>query len=93
DMTLGQWFRGLDVEVVHEEGFHQAEPFNYHEDLLRASGTPVSFHRFGARLPASAKAEEVAAVRQKNWRSWVETYFSPPGNETARPRPKEAGEL
>eukprot|EP00933_Yihiella_yeosuensis_P060137 TRINITY_DN6216_c0_g1_i1.p1 TRINITY_DN6216_c0_g1~~TRINITY_DN6216_c0_g1_i1.p1 ORF type:complete len:522 (+),score=65.35 TRINITY_DN6216_c0_g1_i1:34-1566(+) len=79
DMSLGQWFRSLDVAAIHEEGFHQSEPHNYHEEVLRASqasqGPPVSFHRFGARLPPDATKDEVEKVRRENWKSWVETHF------------------
>lgn len=77
DMTLGSWFAGLDVEPTHEEGFHQAEPHNYHPDVLASADPAVSFHRFAMRLPGSATEKEKAEVCRQNWRSWVEKHFSP----------------
>eukprot|EP00930_Biecheleria_cincta_P057647 TRINITY_DN43547_c0_g1_i1.p1 TRINITY_DN43547_c0_g1~~TRINITY_DN43547_c0_g1_i1.p1 ORF type:complete len:528 (-),score=94.15 TRINITY_DN43547_c0_g1_i1:49-1581(-) len=76
DMTLGSWFRGLEVEAVHEEGFHQSEPNNYHQEVLRASDPVISFHRYNARLPGSSSKEEYAKARRNSWASWVKQYFS-----------------
>jgi len=77
DMTLGSWFRSLRVHAIHEEGFHQAEPHNYHKEILRYADPPVSFHRFAVRLPAQASAMEKAAERRRNWQEWVRDYFNP----------------
>ncbi|CAL1169575.1 unnamed protein product [Cladocopium goreaui] len=75
DMSLGTWFRNLGIEATHEEGFHQSEPQNYHKELLGASDPPVSFHRFNARLPGSASAEEFHEARRQSWSSWRKNYF------------------
>jgi len=77
DMTLGSWFTGLQVQAIHEEGFHQAEPHNYHPEVLALGDPPVSFHRFSMRLPQSSPEEEKAALRRKNWQAWVSKYFPP----------------
>ena len=46
DMRIGSW---VDVEmglpISHEDGFHQAEMSNYHDEVL-ASQNIVSFHKF-----------------------------------------------
>mmetsp|Transcript_47165 Transcript_47165/g.109049 ORF Transcript_47165/g.109049 Transcript_47165/m.109049 type:complete len:504 (+) Transcript_47165:43-1554(+) len=76
DMMLGTWFAGLGVPVVHEEGFHQAEPHNYHQDVLRFADPPVSFHRFAMQLPGSASEDEKTAARQQHWQAWVDKYFN-----------------
>eukprot|EP00923_Selenidium_pygospionis_P016910 GHVN01029756.1.p1 GENE.GHVN01029756.1~~GHVN01029756.1.p1 ORF type:complete len:677 (-),score=103.73 GHVN01029756.1:29-2059(-) len=46
DMTLGGWFKTLNVSSVHWPGFHQANPKDYHP-LIRAMeyGRRTSFHR------------------------------------------------
>eukprot|EP00434_Breviolum_minutum_P019407 symbB.v1.2.017113.t1/scaffold1276.1/size127259/4 len=75
DMSLGTWFRNLGIDAIHEEGFHQSEPHNYHKELLDASDPSVSFHRFNARLPGSASPEEFHEARRKSWRSWRQDYF------------------
>lgn len=75
DMMLGSWFTSLQVYAVHEEGFHQAEPHNYHDEVLRCSDPPISFHRFGVRLPEKTPEREKAAMRQTNWQAWTNKYF------------------
>lgn len=75
DMTLGSWFTSLRVPVIHEEGFHQSEPHNYHPQILRYSDKPISFHRYNVRLPSSVPESERTAARHKNWKKWVDTYF------------------
>jgi len=73
DMTLGMWFSDLDVQLVHEEGFHQSEPHNFHPEVLAAGGTAVSFHRFAFRERVS-DAERLKRRRQ-NWLEWSRVYF------------------
>lgn len=75
DMTLGQWFKKLGVPATHEEGFHQAEPHNYHPEILQHAEVPISFHRFAVRVPANTPQEEVNALRRKNWRTWSTMFF------------------
>lgn len=75
DMTLGRWMEMIDVPIMHESGFHQAEPHNYHAKLLASSEDPISFHRFGVRLPASATDKEVTKARRANWRKWISDHF------------------
>mmetsp|Transcript_55477 Transcript_55477/g.179921 ORF Transcript_55477/g.179921 Transcript_55477/m.179921 type:complete len:511 (+) Transcript_55477:65-1597(+) len=79
DMMLGSWFTSLEVTIVHETGFHQSEPHNYHPEVLRLSEPPVSFHRYNLQLPGSASEEERAKGRRKNWRQWKELYFQEAG--------------
>jgi hypothetical protein len=74
DMTLGMWFAQLDVELVHEEGFHQSEPHNFHPEVLSVSGPAVSFHRFNFRERVS-DAEKLKRRRQ-NWLEWSRVHFS-----------------
>jgi hypothetical protein len=76
DMTLGSWFHGLPVAMVHDESFHQAEPHNYHPEILKYGPRPVSFHRYGLRLPANTPQAELAKSRSQNWRQWQRSYFS-----------------
>merc|ERR1719223_1473404 len=75
DMTLGSWCKSLSIPITHEEGFHQAEPHNYHEELLEHADPPVSFHRFNVRLPASTSETEQRTARQENWKKWKKKYF------------------
>merc|ERR1712204_12261 len=75
DMALGGWFQSLGVAPVHEEGFHQSEPHNYHPEVLMHADEPVSFHRFAVRLPSSASTDEKMQARRENWRQWATTYF------------------
>lgn len=76
DMTMGSWFKDMPgVKMVHEEGFHQTEPHNYHPDILQVADPAISFHRFAVRLPASAPEAEVFAARQKSWKRWSARYF------------------
>lgn len=75
DMTLGTWLTSLPVQLVHEEGFHQAEPLNYHPEVLRFSDPAISFHRYAVRLPASAPEDEVRDTQMSNWKAWKKDYF------------------
>jgi len=77
DMMLGSWFAGLQVQAIHEEGFHQAEPHNYHPEVLASGDPPVSFHRFAMRLPRSSPEKEKAELCRTNWQVWVDKYFRP----------------
>lgn len=79
DMVLGTWLKTLGVTPVHEEGFHQAEPHNYHPEVLAHAEAAVSFHRFGLQLPATAPEAERAAARRQHWRQWVKEHFQPHG--------------
>eukprot|EP00929_Paragymnodinium_shiwhaense_P025376 TRINITY_DN15362_c0_g1_i3.p1 TRINITY_DN15362_c0_g1~~TRINITY_DN15362_c0_g1_i3.p1 ORF type:complete len:505 (-),score=84.30 TRINITY_DN15362_c0_g1_i3:19-1533(-) len=77
DMSLGQWFRDLDIPATHEEGFHQSEPHNYHPDVLRTSDQVISFHRFAtSRLPGGATEEKKHEHRRKSWGEWKKKYFT-----------------
>jgi len=84
DMMLGTWLTSIGVPILHEEVFHQAEPHNYHPEVLAASEAPVSFHRYGVQLPASAKPEQVDKARRANWRRWSEEHFSASAAGSAR---------
>lgn len=84
DMTLGMWFAELDVELVHEDGFHQSEPHNFHPEVLGAGGPPVSFHRFNFRERVS-EAERLKRRRQ-NWLEWSRVYFGRTGPKASASR-------
>lgn len=84
DMALGQWFRGLSVQIVHEEGFHQSEPHNYHPEVLASSDPPISFHRYASHLPSNTPEAKVQAKQRSNWRKWQKEYFEPPFRRKAQ---------
>merc|ERR1711990_1035674 len=45
DMQVGRWMTQAGISAVHEEGFHQARPDQYHPTILEHQD-PVSFHKF-----------------------------------------------
>ena len=52
DMMLGRWMTSIGVTGLHEPGFHQRRPKDYHPTFLRAEGTPV---RAGRAFPEPAR--------------------------------------
>ena len=44
-MQFGLWMGRIRIAAVHEDGFHQAKPPEYHPTTL-AHNTAVSFHKF-----------------------------------------------
>lgn len=71
DMALGNWMKNLKVQAMHEEGFHQSEPKNYHPEMLRYSDPPVSFHRFDVLLASSVPETEQIKARHTSWSKWI----------------------
>jgi UDP-glucose:O-linked fucose beta-1,3-glucosyltransferase len=67
DMMLGRWLNSADVPAVHEVGFHQRRPFDYHPTYLQLEGPAVSFHSvFGQRTdPDRLYAEYLAPAGSK----------------------------
>ena len=70
DMRFGQWVSsGLNLAVTHDDRFHQAELFQYHDEVLKAQTSKlatdekhlVSFHKFKQRRadPGSASEFEI----------------------------------
>ena len=58
-MQVGKWFTAhLGIAAVHEEGFHQADPDNYHE-LRLAHEELLSFHKFTKRPPPNDRTIDV----------------------------------
>lgn len=75
DMMLGIWFRDMQqVQLVHEESFHQNEPHNYHPEILQIADPPVSFHRFGKKAWSPHPTLDMDAFME-NWLKWKTNYF------------------
>merc|ERR1739848_712835 len=78
DMALGGWFGSLGVPIIHEEGFHQSEPSNYHPDLLKYSDPVISFHRYGpwGRSGPNTDEKKLMQARRDAWGEWKKKYFN-----------------
>jgi hypothetical protein len=66
DMRFGNWVHsGLKLATTHDDRFHQAELFQYHEEVLKAQMQPiatkerhlVSFHKFKMKHAAAGGFE------------------------------------
>jgi hypothetical protein len=62
DMQVGRWFKSLQIECVHEGGFHQAMPSAYTHTRLQHDYT-LSYHKFVHM--SNEEAERLTAAGKK----------------------------